>query len=121
MGNAESTYEPAMTKAFLHGRTEAIRTVQPERVDFAKVSARLTTLYFLTDFYSSIQILECLPHDKIRKLHKACERHEGVQPGLGAKTGQFSCWLYLHFSIDGVWQTPVCIILLASTPGDRKH
>ena len=29
VGRVESTYEPAMMKAFLHGRTEAIRTVQP--------------------------------------------------------------------------------------------
>lgn len=29
-GRCESTYEPAMTKSFLHGRTEAIRTVSPE-------------------------------------------------------------------------------------------
>lgn len=36
-GRIECTYEPAMTKAFLHGRTEAIRTVQPESVDFVKV------------------------------------------------------------------------------------
>lgn len=27
-----------MTKAFLHGRTEAIRTVQPESVNFTKAS-----------------------------------------------------------------------------------
>ena len=27
-----------MTKAFLHGRTEAIRTVQPESVNFVKAS-----------------------------------------------------------------------------------
>jgi len=38
-GRTECTYEPAMTKAFLHGRTEAIRTVQPESVEFTKVSA----------------------------------------------------------------------------------
>lgn len=37
-GRTETTYEPAMTKAFLHGRTEAIRTVQPESLDFVKVS-----------------------------------------------------------------------------------
>lgn len=37
-GRVESTYEPAMTKAFLHGRTEAIRTVQPESVNFVRVS-----------------------------------------------------------------------------------
>lgn len=35
-GRVESTYEPAMTKAFLHGRTEAIRTVQPTSVAFVK-------------------------------------------------------------------------------------
>lgn len=29
-GKVESTYEPAMTKNFLHGRTEAIRSVTPE-------------------------------------------------------------------------------------------
>lgn len=31
-GRTESTYEPAMMKAFLHGRTEAIRAVTPEYV-----------------------------------------------------------------------------------------
>ena len=36
-GMTDCTYEPAMTKAFLHGRTEAIRTVQKESVDFTKV------------------------------------------------------------------------------------
>ncbi|KAJ5091710.1 hypothetical protein NUU61_006580 [Penicillium alfredii] len=33
-GRVENTYEPAMTKMFLHGRTEAVRTVTPESVDF---------------------------------------------------------------------------------------
>lgn len=37
LGRIECTYEPAMTKAFLHGRTEAIRTVSPESVKFTKV------------------------------------------------------------------------------------
>jgi carnitine O-acetyltransferase len=31
-----------MTKAFLHGRTEAIRTVQPESVAFVKASLAMT-------------------------------------------------------------------------------
>ncbi|KAJ5491177.1 mitochondrial carnitine O-acetyltransferase [Penicillium diatomitis] len=35
-GRVENTYEPAMTKFFLHGRTEAIRTVTPEAVEFVK-------------------------------------------------------------------------------------
>ena len=39
IGRIECTYEPAMTKAFLHGRTEAIRTVQPQSVHFTKVSS----------------------------------------------------------------------------------
>ncbi|KAI1910457.1 carnitine O-acetyltransferase yat1 [Ophidiomyces ophidiicola] len=33
-GRVENTYEPAMTKTFLHGRTEAIRTVSSESVNF---------------------------------------------------------------------------------------
>ena len=35
-GRVECTYEPAMTKMFLHGRTEAIRSVTVESVDFVK-------------------------------------------------------------------------------------
>lgn len=35
-GRIENTYEPAMTKVFLHGRTEAVRTVTNECVNFVK-------------------------------------------------------------------------------------
>lgn len=35
-GRIENTYEPAMTKVYLHGRTEAVRTVTPECVDFVR-------------------------------------------------------------------------------------
>lgn len=35
-GRVENTYEPAMTKIYLHGRTEAIRSVTPESVDFVR-------------------------------------------------------------------------------------
>ncbi len=35
-GRVENTYEPAMTKVFLHGRTEAIRAVSPESADFVR-------------------------------------------------------------------------------------
>jgi carnitine O-acetyltransferase len=35
-GRVENTYEPTMTKMFLHGRTEAIRTVTPESTNFVK-------------------------------------------------------------------------------------
>ncbi|KAG2744217.1 CoA-dependent acyltransferase [Suillus brevipes Sb2] len=53
------------TLDFLHGRTEAARTVQPESINFTK------TLFS-----------ECLPHDKIRRLHKACERDRSVTGNL---------------------------------------
>ncbi|KAM0805272.1 Choline/Carnitine o-acyltransferase-domain-containing protein [Usnea florida] len=35
-GRAENVYEPAMTKVFLHGRTEAIRAVSPESAEFVR-------------------------------------------------------------------------------------
>ena len=35
-GRVESTYEPAMTKFFLHGRTDAIRTVSDESLRFVQ-------------------------------------------------------------------------------------
>lgn len=35
-GRIENTYEPAMTKIFLHGRTEAIRAVSQESADFVR-------------------------------------------------------------------------------------
>ncbi|KAK8086296.1 carnitine acetyl transferase [Apiospora phragmitis] len=35
-GRIECTYEPAMTKVFLHGRTEAIRSVSEESVNFVQ-------------------------------------------------------------------------------------
>lgn len=35
-GRIENTYEPAMTKVFLHGRTEAVRPVTPECVEFVR-------------------------------------------------------------------------------------
>ena len=57
-GRVECTYEPAMTKAFLHGRTEAIRTVSEESVNFVQT--------FWADN----------PADqKVEALKKACLRH----------------------------------------------
>ncbi len=35
-GRLENVYEPAMTKVFLHGRTESIRAVSQESVDFVR-------------------------------------------------------------------------------------
>lgn len=57
-GRVECTYEPAMTKMFLHGRTEAIRTVSPESVDFVQT--------FWADYPAEA---------KIEALKKACKKH----------------------------------------------
>ena len=51
-GRIECTYEPAMTKAFLHGRTEAIRTVQPESVAFVKAWTKISFLELEADLSS---------------------------------------------------------------------
>ncbi|KAF3918813.1 hypothetical protein ABW20_dc0100170 [Dactylellina cionopaga] len=69
-GRVECTYEPAMTKQFLHGRTEAIRTVSQEVVEFVRK--------FCEDAPAKA---------KIDALKAACERHVGrtkqCSKGLG--------------------------------------
>ncbi|KZV71963.1 acyltransferase ChoActase/COT/CPT [Peniophora sp. CONT] len=70
-GRTECTYEPAMTKSFLHGRTEAIRTVQPESVTFVKT------------FFS-----EASPEQKVHALRKACERHVKLTKECSQGLGQ---------------------------------
>ncbi|KAK7692110.1 hypothetical protein QCA50_003729 [Cerrena zonata] len=70
-GRIECTYEPAMTKSFLHGRTEAIRTVQPLSVDFVKT------------FFS-----EATPHQKVVALRKACEQHVKLTKDCSQGLGQ---------------------------------
>jgi carnitine O-acetyltransferase len=57
-GRVECTYEPAMTKAFLHGRTEAIRSVSEESVTFVQT--------FWADHPAE---------QKVEALRKACQRH----------------------------------------------
>ncbi|OZJ03582.1 hypothetical protein BZG36_03048 [Bifiguratus adelaidae] len=89
-GKVESTYEPAMTKAFLHGRTEAIRTVTSEVVDFVKT--------FCSD----------QPMDKkISTLRKAAAKHTKLtqlaSKGLGVDRHLYALeclWHRLH-SRDG--------------------
>lgn len=87
-GRVECTYEPAMTKAFLHGRTEAIRTVQPESVNFTKT------------FFS-----EASPADKVRALRKACERHSTLtrecSKGLGQDRHLYALQCLLQREIAG--------------------
>ncbi|KAK8846597.1 hypothetical protein IAR55_005683 [Kwoniella newhampshirensis] len=81
-GRVESTYEPAMTKAFLHGRTEAIRTVQPESVAFVKT--------FCSD-HASMQ-------EKVAALRKACKRHTQLTKECSQGLGQ-DRHLYAMYSL----------------------
>ncbi|KAG9257412.1 Choline/Carnitine o-acyltransferase-domain-containing protein [Emericellopsis atlantica] len=57
-GRVECTYEPAMTKVFLHGRTEAIRPVTDESVNFVQ------------SFWADNPA-----EQKVEALRKACQKH----------------------------------------------
>lgn len=70
-GRIECTYEPAMTKSFIHGRTEAIRTVQEHTVEFTKT------------FFSEASV-----EDKIEALRKACEGHVNLTRECSKGLGQ---------------------------------
>ena len=60
-GRLESTYEPAMTKVYYHGRTEAVRPVTQESVDFVRT------------FWA-----ENPTGAKVDALRRACERHTAI-------------------------------------------
>lgn len=85
-GRIECTYEPAMTKAFRHGRTEAIRTVQTHTVDFTKT------------FFS-----EAPMGQKINALQKACEGHvkltKECSQGLGQDRHLYALYCLLQREI----------------------
>ncbi|KAH9819592.1 acyltransferase ChoActase/COT/CPT [Melampsora americana] len=70
-GKFESTYEPAMTKSFYHGRTEGIRSVTPESVRFVHK--------FCSD--SSLK-------EKLEALRVACEVHSSLSKRCGQGLGQ---------------------------------
>lgn len=57
-GRVECTYEPAMTKFYLHGRTEAVRTVSKDSVDFVQT------------FWADTSV-----EHKIEALRRACQKH----------------------------------------------
>ncbi|RWQ93629.1 carnitine acetyl transferase [Paecilomyces variotii] len=82
-GRVENTYEPAMTKVFLHGRTEAIRTVTPEALQFVKT------------FWG-----ENPPEQKVDALKKATEKHTALTKECSKGQGQ-DRHLYALYS---VWQ-----------------
>ncbi|PVH88110.1 carnitine acetyl transferas-like protein [Cadophora sp. DSE1049] len=82
-GRVECTYEPAMTKVYLHGRTEAVRSVTPESVDFVQT------------FWA-----ENPPQQKVDALRKACQQHTANTREC-AKAQGCDRHLYALFS---VWQ-----------------
>lgn len=92
-GRMESTYEPAMVKAFLHGRTEAIRTVTPEMAAFVQA--------FCSD---------ATPRRKIDALRKAVKGHTELtkkcSAGLGQVRGRVT-WLEL----TDAGSYPLCNVL----------
>ncbi|KAJ8655847.1 hypothetical protein O0I10_008511 [Lichtheimia ornata] len=61
-GKSDCTYEPVMTKTFLHGRTESIRSVTE------------TSKQFLDTFYSPT----ASSHEKLEALRKALKRHTAL-------------------------------------------
>jgi carnitine O-acetyltransferase len=82
-GRVECTYEPAMTKVYLHGRTEAIRPVSTASVDFVQT------------FWA-----ENPPEQKVESLKKACATHTSNTKEC-AKAQGCDRHLYALFS---VWQ-----------------
>ncbi|KAK2460704.1 hypothetical protein APHAL10511_007174 [Amanita phalloides] len=104
-GRVECVYEPAMTKAFLHGRTEAIRSVQRDSVEFTKV------------FYS-----EATPQQKIAALRKACGNHvkltKECSQGLGQDRHLYALYCLLQREIAEEAESLVSPTLSADdTPG----
>ncbi|KAK3946124.1 putative mitochondrial carnitine O-acetyltransferase [Diplogelasinospora grovesii] len=85
-GRVECTYEPAMTKAYLHGRTEAIRTVSEEAVNFVQT--------FWADNPAE---------QKVEALRKACQRHTATTRDCAKAQG---CDRHLY-ALFCLWQRTV--------------
>lgn len=82
-GRVECTYEPAMTKTFLHGRTEAVRSVSPESVAFVQA------------FWADNP-----PEHKVEALKRACAKH--VDNTKACAKGQ-GCDRHLY-ALFSLWQ-----------------
>lgn len=85
-GRVENSYEPAMTKFFLHGRTEAIRSVTAESADFVKT------------FWADNP-----PKAKVDALKKAAAKHTAITKDCAKAQGQ-DRHLYALYC---VWQRAV--------------
>ncbi|GAA5817771.1 hypothetical protein MFLAVUS_011324 [Mucor flavus] len=71
-GKSECTYEPAMTKTFLHGRTEAVRSVSDASLQFVK------------EFYSK----NSTSHQKLESLRGALKHHTKLTRECSMGLGQ---------------------------------
>ncbi|KAI7902900.1 acyltransferase ChoActase/COT/CPT [Cokeromyces recurvatus] len=71
-GKSECTYEPAMTKNFLHGRTEAIRSVT------------LESNYFVEQFYNATSSQD----EKLEALRAALKAHTAITRACSQGQGQ---------------------------------
>ncbi|KAL8975135.1 MAG: hypothetical protein Q9197_000649 [Variospora fuerteventurae] len=85
-GRVENTYEPAMTKVFLHGRTEAIRVATAESTAFVKT------------FWADDE-----PRRKVDALKKATQKHTALTKECAKALGQ-DRHLYALYC---VWQRAV--------------
>jgi carnitine O-acetyltransferase len=93
-GRVEPTYEPAMTKAFLHGRTEAIFSVSQESYDFVRT------------FWGDVS-----PAIKIEALRKACDKHVQITKlcgqGLGHHRHLYALFCIWERGLESGGSTPV--------------
>lgn len=85
-GKAECTYEPAMTKVYLHGRTEAIRPVTDDSIEFVQT------------FWADYPI-----EQKVDALKTACQRHVKLTKECARAEG---CDRHLY-ALLCVWQKHV--------------
>lgn len=95
-GRVECTYEPAMTKVFLHGRTEAIRTVSEESVNFVQT------------FWADNQA-----EQKVEALRRACQRHTNTTRECAKAEG---CDRHLY-ALYSLWQRLTDDELSSTTTG----
>ncbi|KAK6528716.1 hypothetical protein TWF694_003956 [Orbilia ellipsospora] len=94
-GRVECTYEPAMTKQFLHGRTEAIRTASREVIDFVRIFCE-----------------DAAAKTKIDALKAACERHVARTKQCSKGLGQ-DRHLYALYCL---WQRDILDVPTSDSP-----
>ena len=99
-GRLESQYEPAMTKQFFHGRTEAVRQVTPESMNFVRT--------FWADNPTET---------KVDALKKACEKHSALTKDC-AKAQGHDRHLYALMSL---WQREQAVDASAQTSLTRDE